>query len=255
MLQVYAMNFVRVGSQMARCTTNVGAVECPQNEADEKIIKQFSEIIETIEYDTDDVGLKHTREIVDHHKKILVRGGMTYDDVRAACHEIHRIYQSEIRGRLFVHVKADHEATFEKDQLFGPKVDEAFSSSGPEIRDAGNCLALEQDTACVMHLMRALETPLASLAKVFGVPSDRDSWNKILEQIQCRVNDMGPSHGADWKKQKEWYSEACAYFMHFKNAWRNHAMHNRSRYNESEARRILEHTRSFMQYLSDRLHE
>src|ERR1035441_8706125 len=79
-LQVYAMNFVRVGAQMARCTTNIGAAEYPQNEADEKIIKQFSEIIETIEYDTDDVGLKHTREIVAYHKKILARGGMTYDE-------------------------------------------------------------------------------------------------------------------------------------------------------------------------------
>ena len=43
--------------------------------------------------------------------------------------------------------------------------------------------------------------------------------------------------------------------MHFKNAWRNHAMHARARYNEAEARRILEHTKGFMQHLSQRLHE
>jgi hypothetical protein len=255
MLRIHAMNFVRVGSQTARCITNTGAVEFPDAEADESILKQFSEIIETLEYDREDLGLEHTPEIVGHHKKIFERGGMTYAQVRLACQEIQRIYQSEVRGRLFLYVTNERKATYDVDRLFGSEVDEAFPSAAAEIRDAGSCLALEQETACVMHLMRALETPIVLLADKFSVPSSRENWNKILERIQKEVNDLGPSLGADWKEHKEWYSEACAYFLHFKNAWRNHAMHGRTRYNGTEAKRIMDHTKGFMEHLAKRLRE
>ena len=104
MLRVYAMNFVRVGVHIDRCFSNGGAVKIPGEIADSSIKNHLADLIRTVENDSSDLKLLHTPGTVAHHKRLLERGDMTYRQIRQACEEIHRIYQSEIRNRMFVHV-------------------------------------------------------------------------------------------------------------------------------------------------------
>ena len=86
--------------------------------------------------------------------------------------------------------------------LFGIKVFKAFPGANTDIMEAGKCLAFERPTAAVLHLMRALEHPLRTMADALSVPV-KDNWNKILTDIQNKVRDVDDSG----KRQKPPYWE------------------------------------------------
>src|SRR5690606_2199938 len=54
---------------------------------------------------------------------------------------------------------------FESDELFGTEVATAFPSARQDIKDAGNCLALDLNTAAVFHLMRVMEVGVKAMAR------------------------------------------------------------------------------------------
>lgn len=255
-LRIYAANFVRVGSLVEKCVGGLMQRLHPEALAATDVRKAFNDLHETISRDHLELDLPVTAEIASNYIPYLDESTrLSFQSVARAAVEIYRAYQAEIRKKLMLHIASERARFLESDCLFGEAVDSAFPSSAQEIRDAGTCYALEQDTACVMHLMRALETPLATMATEFGVSSARENWNVIIEQVQSRVNALGPSDGADWKDRQEFYSSVCAQFMHFKNAWRNHAMHKRERYGGPQAKRIMDGSEHFMQILAARLHE
>lgn len=136
--------------------------------------------------------------------------------------------------------------------LFGTAVDEAFPTAAPEIADAGRCRAAGLWTASVMHLMRALEPALQTLAASVEVQPDQN-WNTALNQIEAKLRAMQKAtHGAE---EEQWASEAALQLRAIKNAWRNRAMHGAVRYGEDDTVRIFESVKFFMQTLALRLAE
>jgi hypothetical protein len=67
--------------------------------------------------------------------------------------------------RKFYSISADLLAYYGKPQLFGERVAKKFKAASDDIERAGNCLALGEPTACVLHLNRAMEIALHRLAK------------------------------------------------------------------------------------------
>jgi hypothetical protein len=255
-LRIYAANFVRVGACLEKCAGDTSKI-IPAHESDTRTREAFSDFLETIRVDCLELKLPVTSEIWLHHQEWFSNypGTPTYENLSHAVAEVFRAYQSEIRSMVFVHVKPDRASFLDAPQLFGEEVNKAFPSCSQEIADAGNCYAAEQDTACVMHLMRTLEVVLGVLAKEFGESFEREQWHNIIERIQKRANNLGPSDGSDWREKQTFYSNACSHFLHFKNAWRNHAMHARERYNGPEAFSVLDHVMKFTQILATRLRD
>jgi hypothetical protein len=70
----------------------------------------------------------------------------------------------ECGDTFFVRIASDRKSYFEQEHLFGPEVDIAFPGAASDIRDAGDCLAVENNTAAVFHLMRVVEHGLRALA-------------------------------------------------------------------------------------------
>jgi hypothetical protein len=70
--------------------------------------------------------------------------------------------------------------------LFGDAVADAFPAAEQEITDAGKCRAAGLWTASVMHLMRAIEEPLNSLAQWLGAETGQN-WNTALNQIDAKL--------------------------------------------------------------------
>ncbi len=136
--------------------------------------------------------------------------------------------------------------------LFGDQVEEAFPTASAEIADAGRCRAAGLWTACVTHLMRALEPGLGSLAAWAGVTPEAN-WNATLNQIEARLREI--RKGVDGDEAERWASEAALQLRAVKNAWRNHAMHGRTRYGEDDAVRVFNSTKYLMQTLAERLTE
>lgn len=140
--------------------------------------------------------------------------------------------------------------------LFGKEVADNFRSSAKDITEAGKCLALDRSTAAVMHLMRALETPLFLMARKVRINTKRRSeWGRIIEKIERKLAPPTGEKSPVRKDLKEFLLIAAGQFRVFKEAWRNHAMHARSTYDQEMAAAIFTAVESFMKHLATRLKE
>ena len=176
--------------------------------------------------------------------------------IKRRSEELRQRVVDELEGKAFYYV-SDHVDLLSDLPLFGEQVDEAFPSARHDITEAGRCLALRRSTACVLHLMRALEPGLASLAAALGVDHADAYWQNIIDRIEKEIRSRNKgTHGKKWKDEDEpFFSEAATHFRMIKNAWRNHAMHAKDKYTDEEAEKIYESVRSFMHHLSARLSE
>lgn len=180
----------------------------------------------------------------------------TPDRIRQAFEDLHERFQDELDTQHFLFVPA-HLAPYYMTKLpFGEEVADRFSSAAIDIDEAGRCLALGRSTACVLHLMRVLEVGLTTLARAVSADADRPGWEKIINNIRGKINDMNAaSHGADWRRLKDAYSDAAAHLLVAKDAWRNHAMHKPVQYSEDRAKDIYASVRGFMQSIAAELRE
>ena len=149
----------------------------------------------------------------------------------------------------------ENEYPFDTEKI---KVNDRFPLAVQDIQEAANCLALSRPTACVCHLMRVLEIGLQTLAQALNVPfANQRDWQDAINAIEGQIKlyqkgSISPLP-ADWKEKKQFYSELATQFTHFKEAWRNYAMHARVFYAETKAETIFGSVREFMRVLASRL--
>ena len=165
-----------------------------------------------------------------------------------------KTFNDEITSRLLFVMQPNAELFYTpSDSLFGSEVDAAFPSAVREISEAGKCRALGRWTACVMHIMRALEPAIHALQVSVSVDFPKDQWHQILDQIEAKIRDIKKhSHG---QIEEQWHSEAASHFRFIKDAWRNYAAHGKVLYDEESASEIWNSSRALMRQLSTRLSE
>ena len=158
---------------------------------------------------------------------------------------------------MFLFVRVDRRHLYEQlEAPFGEAVESKFSEASRDIAAACRCLALDEWTACVLHLMRALETPLHTLADCVGIsfpgPLELQNWKNIIDEIEKKIDSQvkaleNQKRSLSRNRELKSYAEAAMQFRHFKNAWRNNAAHGRDHYDEREAVVVFDAVRSFMQ--------
>ena len=154
---------------------------------------------------------------------------------------------------------------FNNQNLLGGEVWDAFPKSHEDILDAGNCLAVDLNTAAVFHLMHVVEWGLRALCIDLNMPEiidDRKAnrtipieyamWEKILGQLPGAVDTRVVSIQDREKKQaaQTFYYPALKEVGGFKEAWRNHVMHTRASYNSEDAIAVKSHVERFMKSLA-----
>ena len=227
-----------------------------------KNVDFFVSQVEQLHGQLEDLGLPVSAKKADQIRIALT---LTGPDERSSawghlitgyCKELRERVAHELEGRAIYYV-SDHVDLLSESPLFGDHVDEAFPSAQYDISEAGRCLAFRRQTACVVHLMRALEFGLSNLATTLGMNLTNKNWDTIINDIEKEVRSRNKgSHGEKWKNEDEpFFSEAAAHFRLIKNAWRNHAAHARTKYTDEEAKEIYESVRAFMRHLSQRLSE
>lgn len=171
--------------------------------------------------------------------------------VGVICSNVENIYDAmahEMEDKLFLEISGESKQYFEnRMEMFGDKTNVAFPSSVEDIAEACKARSFEMWTACVMHLMRALETPLSVLCRHFGIEK-APNWNTTLNLIDKAFGQTGSTD------DKLWVAQVSAHFRAVKNAWRNDAMHG-ALYDKEEAIQIFENVRSLMKTLAKHLHE
>jgi len=202
------------------------------------------------------LGLHYSVIHIDHILGELDRQTLTFSELGAgAGDELLRRILDELSLVVFLRVLPDR-APYYKEPLSGwEETLKKFPSAKLDVEEAGKCFALNRYTACVFHAMRILEIGLVALGSHYKVPSDRANWHEIITAIEKKVRALGPNDGAKWRDEQQFGSEACTEFRHFKDAWRNHAMHVRQTFDDERAQLIYEHVRGFMAHLASRLKE
>lgn len=164
--------------------------------------------------------------------------------------------------RVFLILETEHGKLADRPDLFGASVSAAFPSAEDDIREAGNCLAAECNTAAVFHLMRVAEVGLRALARDRRVrlprkePLDLATWETIIEELEAAEDAIRqyPKTVAQ-AAQFEFHHGAMAQFTKFKNVFRNQVMNAREQFGPDHAMRVFEEVQAFMQTLADRITE
>jgi hypothetical protein len=175
--------------------------------------------------------------------------------IQAELEGITRSIQKELETANFTYVPFSKAKFLPNDSLFGESVERQFPDVKEEIKDAGNCLAADLNTAAVFHLMRIAEAGLRRLAKPFKISLPHKiefaTWGKVLDAIQIELDKKGVQRSKAKDKKLQRYSQLLLEIKAFQHLWRNPVSHLRGRYDELQAQSAFNHVRAFMQKLSD----
>jgi hypothetical protein len=187
---------------------------------------------------------------------ISIQNPSPLNQLEASLRDLLQRVSDEMAARLFLHVPINKARYYEpKEPPFGQAVFDGFPSAIDDVFEAGNCLALDRDTAVVFHLMRVMEAGLKVLGKELGIPY-APSWESYLRQIGTIVEGDWKSKTADERARQPLYKELAGDLQAVKFAWRNPTMHIIKKYDADEAAQIYAAVKQFMNRLADAgLHE
>lgn len=129
----------------------------------------------------------------------------------------------------------------------GRRVATAFPHIQVDLGEAAACRALARPTACVFHLMRAMEAAVQTLAAHLGIESLTREWGKLLSDMKREIEAMPKG------KARDAWSENHSLLYHVKQAWRNDVMHPNRSYTLAEADRIHDAVASYLEQLAELL--
>lgn len=182
------------------------------------------------------------------------------DVINARVTDLTRDLLADLSEPRFLYIPPEKRALFDQaEPPFGALVADKFDSSARDVAAAARCAALDEWTACVGHLMRALENPLQVFADRLGVkfpaPTDLENWKNIVDQMVSKINSEvkrleGTPKSHERNAELQLLGEIALDFRHFKNAWRNNVAHGREWYDEQTGSRTYEAVKHFMQKMA-----
>jgi HEPN domain-containing protein len=178
---------------------------------------------------------------------------ITVKEAMALLKELHNDIIDELSSPYFLMIPTERRLLYEQSQPpFGENVAAAFPQASYDIAAASRLLALDEWTAAVFHLMRAVELALRLLARRLKIRKvETKEWATLMDDFDKALAAMRQRKRTAMRDRKlQYYSEARAHFGVFKDAWRNHVMHSRATYDERQAFAIFNSVRSFMDELA-----
>jgi hypothetical protein len=158
--------------------------------------------------------------------------------------------QDELKQQFFFHLAQQDVPLFVNKRLFGDLVAKKFSKASADIANAGSCLALQQPTACVFHLMRAMEIAVRQLGKRLNVMiTPQTTWRQMTGSMDPKIRAMPETTDRQKRKKNDWEA-ARANLHHVGSVWRNNTMHPATSYTQSQALDVVNAVRVFMSGLS-----
>jgi hypothetical protein len=169
--------------------------------------------------------------------------------------ELNNNLMVELSSAYFLVIPADRRFIYEQPHpIFGLETHDAFPGARRDIAAAGRCYALDEWTACVVHLMRALEYGLRWLATRVGLQPEEvanENWKNVIDRIEKKIREMEQLSKSPTKSENvQFLSEAATQFRWFKDAWRNDAAHGRMSFDEREGIPIFLHISDFFRHIA-----
>jgi hypothetical protein len=156
--------------------------------------------------------------------------------------------EEDLRGRKFLFMDPALSGYWDQPDFFG--LGAKFKDAQADIKEAGNCLALSQGTACLFHLMRAMEVAVRRLSKRLNVTiTPHTTWRQMTGLMDDQIRKK-PENTAVLKRKKNDWEAARANLHHVGSVWRNNTMHPATTYTPSQARDVFQAVRVFMTALA-----
>ena len=137
-------------------------------------------------------------------------------------------------------------------RFYGTSIEENFPSTLEEFCSAGKCIAFEENTAGVFHLMRIVDCGLRAVAASLQFDYDARNWMGIGKEITRRMEQKYQTKTDEWKKSEPFYASILVDIQALSRAHRNPVLHELERtYNEKGAEYIFALTENLIQHLAD----
>lgn len=182
-----------------------------------------------------------------------VNQGHAPNFVASAILELNKRVREELRARKFLYVpqeKAGYFHSFEwllNTPIFEHK--ELFD----EFQAAGRCYALDENTACVFHLMRCVDWGLRRVARSLDITYDARNWSGIGRAIEKKMQEKHELKTDEWKNAEPAYAEILTDIQAISRGHRNPALHEiDKKYTPREAHHLLEIVEGFCCHVATR---
>jgi len=187
---------------------------------------------------------------IDRFGLLLTQTKVSIEDAKgSATHLKYRLLE-ELDNEHYFQVDRRDVQFYGQKHLFGHIVAKKFKKAADDIENAGNCLALQQPTACVFHLMRAMEIAVRDLSRRLNVTiTPQTTWRQMTGNMDGKIRLMPEATERQKRKKNEWES-ARANLHHVGSVWRNNTMHPAISYTRSQAHDVLNAVRVFMSGLA-----
>jgi hypothetical protein len=193
-----------------------------------------------------DSGLTFTAGLLGRYASAYQKTAPKAGELAGAIHEcVHRLVDELTEPRFYAISPSKLEFIRPYPPFFPYEVTSACPTANKDLSEAALCHAFERNTACVFHLMRALEIVLKAFAEKLGAGFEAKNWGRILSSVEEKIGDSRNSEDA----------EVLVHLRNIKNAWRNSTMHVERDYDAEQAFDILRTTRNFMIHVAKRLQQ
>ena len=259
-LQQFSMDMARLEQQRAFFDKAGLCSEAVETISHECIIR-IIQVLGALKRECACLELNKALDKVDRLEARVMSDICSYQIMMVELQELSNIIACELGETFLAFIPTKTSRFFEQEELFGKAVNRAFPSAQIEIKDAGNCLAADLNTAAIFHLMRVAELGLRALARHLNVtiknrPLEYAEWGTIIRHIEQKIKPENQKPRSEEKSDTlEFYHGAIGEFNAFKDVWRNNVMHTRRSYDEDEATRVFSHVRQFMQGLASKISE
>jgi hypothetical protein len=267
MLKSYAHVFCKIGKLLAELSSSPASA--PAAMIDGELKETYVWLLQSLIPDVKEVKLgavgRRIRRMLDDLER-----GITTGEAQVLVRTLNETIEDELKRRMFLRIPQTKAKYYDQEHLFGEEVSLAFPSGKEDLRAAGTAYSCGCNTACVFHLMRAVEHAVLALARDRRVhkldtrsggsqfPIQMGTWEDILRALTPEVNKV-----AGWERAKgeirnqavEFYNSAIEEIRAIKDGWRNPTMHARGQYMEEDANQVMAHVRRLMVTLSSRISE
>lgn len=209
------------------------------------------------------LGLDTSKGFLDDLARDMPR--LSDEVVKEQADLIKRTLEKELKNRKFFVLNQEYARYYNNPLLAGDRFKDNWPKANAELTEAGNCLAFERHTACVCHVMRALEFVFQSLENKLLVPPQTNpalkTWGRMLERIVEKKGEPGKGKqpaippSREWAKDPDFYNECCFFLSSVKSAYRDKAFHVESVYDAPGAKAVFDASVVAIQHMAKKLDE
>jgi hypothetical protein len=215
----------------------------------------FLAVIKDVQKLSEEIKLPTLNEyLIDAHQRISWASS-TLTDAMYFNRGMRDVLLANVKSHVFIQVAPDKRDLFFAAINNTAPLYQLYPAVKQKNLEAHLCYAMERYSACVHHLMIAVEVALRKWAKQYKLATSRpltlEDWEAILIAAQKKLDQIKNSKRSSRNDRKmKHLSETSGHFSFIQKGWRKYSAHGREQFDETSAKTIMNHVEAFMSLLA-----